>query len=186
MKRLAALFLLAVVALVACSQKGFDSNVQVTPQPVPDASFASYKTWDLGREGAYPDTGIEHMDEPQFRAAAGQHFSAEMKKLGYTETDTNPDLVFLLHVATEVEFDKQKMDDIYKGYDMAYTQIDKDDVWNEGTLIIFAMDGKTGKQVWSSTAQAKLQDYVGYQDRLDRFNKIVTMMLADFPPRVAQ
>jgi hypothetical protein len=35
--------------------------------------------------------------------------------------------------------------------------------------------------VWSATAQAKLQDYVGYQDRLDRFNKIVTMMMDYFP-----
>jgi hypothetical protein len=50
-------------------------------------------------------------------------------------------------------------------------------------MVIFAMDAKTGKQVWSSTAQARLQDYTGYQDRLNRFNKIVSMMLADFPKR---
>ncbi len=183
MKRLVVPALLALAALAACSQKGFDSSVKIAPQPVADADFASYKSWMMGREGQYPATGLEHLDQPQFRAAAGKHFVAEMTKLGYVNTSDNPDLIVLLHIATEVKFDEQKMDDLYKGYDMAYTQISKDDVWNEGTLIIFAMDGKTGKQVWSSTAQAKLQDYVGYQDRLDRFNKVVTKMLADFPPR---
>jgi hypothetical protein len=89
----------------------------------------------------------------------------------------------LLHVAGEVKYDQQKMDDLYKGYDMAWAQFGPDDAWNEGTLIIFAMDNKTGKQVWSSTAQARLDDYVGYQDRLDRFNEVVTRMLADFPKR---
>ena len=73
---------------------------------------------------------------------------------------------------------------IYQGYDMAWAQVGEGDIWNEGTLIIFAMDGKTGQQMWSSTAQAKLNDYVGYEDRLDRFNKVVTMMMSDFPPCV--
>jgi len=175
-------FPLLCVALAACSQKGFNSNVHVTPQPVADANFTAYTTWDFGRAGEFPATGLEHMDTPQFRAGVATHFTDEMAKLGYSNK-IDPDLIMLLHVATEKKFDQQKMDDIYKGYDMAWTQMDEDDVWNEGTLIIFAMDAKTGKQVWSSIAQAKLQEYVGFQDRLDRFNKIVTMMLADFPKR---
>lgn len=182
MRKFVVLIPLFLVALVACSQKGFNANVHITPQPVAGADFSPYKTWDFGRAGEYPATGLEHIDEPQFRAAVAKHFTEEMAKLGYTNSSDNPDLVILLHVASKVAYDQQKMDDIYKGYDMAWSQMGKDDAWTEGTLIIFAMDAKTGKQLWSSTAQAKLQDYVGYQDRLDRFNKVVTMMLADFPP----
>ena len=178
MKRLV---LLVCVLLLACSQKGFDSNVQVTPQPVADANFSAYATWNFGRLGEYPATGIEHIDEPQFRQGVAKYFEAEMTKKGYTRSAENPDLVMLLHVAAEQKFDEQKMDDLYKGYDMAWAQIGDEDVWQEGTLVIFAMDAKTGKQVWSSTAQAKLQEYVGFQDRLDRFNKVVSMMLADLP-----
>jgi hypothetical protein len=181
MRKFLALVPLALLALVACSQKSFDSRLQITPEPVPGADFTHYKTWMFGRAGEYPATGIEHMDTPQFRAAAGKHFRAEMTKLGYTETNDNADFVMLLHVAGEVKFDQQKMDEVYEGYDMAWSQISKDDVWNEGTMIIFAMDNQTGKQLWSSTAQARLEDYVGYQDRLERFNKVVTLMLADFP-----
>jgi uncharacterized protein DUF4136 len=180
MKRLVPL---VCVLLLACSQKGFDNQVQITPQPVPDVNFSAYQTWDFGRLGEYPATGIEHIDEPQFRQGVAKHFADEMTKHGYTRATENPDLIMLLHVAAESKFDEQKMDDVYKGYDLAWAQIGKDDVWNEGTMVIFAMEGKTGKQVWSSTAQARLQDYVGFQDRLDRFNKVVTKMLADLPAR---
>jgi len=184
MKRLLALAPLVFVPLLACSQKGFDSNVQVTPQPAADStSFAAYRTWDFGRLGEFPPTGIQHLDTPQFHEAVAKHFTAEMTKLGYTRQTEYPDLTMLLHVAVEQKFDEQKMDDLYKGYDMAWTQVGDDDIWNEGTLIMFAMDAKTGKQLWSSTAQARLQDYVGYEDRLERFNKIVSLMLLDFPPR---
>jgi len=180
MKRLVPL---VCILFLACSQKGFDSNVQVTPQPVPDADFSSYTTWDFGRLGEYPETGVEHIDTPQFRQGVAKHFGDEMTKHGYRRTAENPDLIMLLHVAAEQKFDEQKMDDLYKGYDLAWAQIGKDDVWHEGTIVVFAMDGKTGKQVWSSTAQARLQEYVGFQDRLDRFNKVVTKMLADLPAR---
>jgi hypothetical protein len=182
MKRLLVPALAALAVLVACSQKGFDGSVKITPQPVADADFASYRTWMSGRE-SYPATGLEHIDEPQFRVAVAKHFVEEMTKLGYTNSRENPDFVMLIHVAAEQKFDEQKMDDLYKGYDMAWAQISDDDVWNEGTIVIFAMDAKTGQQVWSSTAQARLQEYVGFQDRLDRFNKVITRMLADFPPR---
>jgi len=181
MKKLVVLFLLPIAVLVACSQRGFDSNVNVTPTPVPNVDFAPYKTWHFGRTGQYPDTGVEHIDTPQFRAAVAKHFDAEMTSLGYAYADSSPDLTFLMHIATEQKFDEQKMNDVYQGYDLAWSQIGDEDVWHEGTLIIFAMDSKTGQQVWSATAQAKLQDYVGYQDRLDRFNKIVTMMMDYFP-----
>ena len=178
MKRLV---LLVCLLFLACSQKGFDANVEVTPQPVPDADFSSYATWNFGRLGEYPPTGIEHIDSPQFRQGVARHVEQEMTKLGYSRATDNPDVLVLVHLASEQKFDEQKMDDLYKGYDLAWAQIGEDDVWQEGTLVIFAMDAKTGKQVWSSTAQARLQEYVGFQDRLDRFNKVVSMMLANFP-----
>jgi hypothetical protein len=181
MRKFAVLVPLFLVALLACSQKGFNANVHVTPQPVPGVDFSTYRTWDFGLEGEYPLTGLQYIDQPQFRVAVAKHFTAEMQKLGYTKVDSIPDLVILMHVASEVKFDQQKMDDIYKGYDMAWSQMGAEDAWNEGTLMLFAMDAKTGKQMWSSTAQAKLQDYVTYDERLDRFNKVLTMMLGDFP-----
>ena len=183
MSRILALMLVATAALLACSQRGFDNNVNVTPQPVANVDFSPYRTWNFGRTGEYVATGVEHMDSPQFRAEAAKHFAADLAARGYTQSETTPDLTFLIHVSNEQKFDEQKMDDIYKGYDMAWYQLDENDVWNEGTMVIFALDSKTGQQVWSSTAQAKLQEYVGFQDRLDRFNKVVSMMLADFPKR---
>lgn len=180
MKKLAAILLLVTAVSVACSQKGFNSNVHITPQPVAGADFSKYRTWAFPGNG-YHAAGVEHVDTPQFREAAAKHFAEEMTKMGYTNSSDSPDLTILIHVSSEQKFDEQKMDDIYKGYDMAWAQMGEDDQWQEGTIVMFAMDAKTGQQMWSSTCHAKLQEYVGYQDRLDRFNKVITMMLADFP-----
>jgi hypothetical protein len=183
MKRKALWLVVVFAALAACSQKSLEDNVNIAAGPAPDVDFSQYRTWKFGRD-SYPATGIEHMDSPQFRTQAAKHFTDEMTKLGYASVAENPDFVMLLHVASEQQFDEQKMDDIYQGYDMAWAQVGKDDVWNEGTLIIFAADAKTGRQLWSSTAQGKLQDYVGFDDRLSRFNQVVSMMLAQFPKRL--
>jgi hypothetical protein len=170
-----------VAMLVGCSQKGFYSNVRVNPHPVPDVDFAAYSTWNFGREGQYPPTGNETLDSPQFRASVAAHFAEEMTAAGYTRNQESPAILMLLHVVIEEKFDEQKMDDIYKGYDMAWAQMGPEDYWKQGSLIIFAVDAKTGQQVWSSTAEAKLQENVGFDERRQRFNNVVSMMLADFP-----
>lgn len=180
MKKLAVLLLLVVAVSVACSQKGFNASVDITPQPVAGVDFTKYRTWVIPSNG-YHAAGVEHVDSPQFREAAARHFAAEMTKLGYTNSADSADLTILVHVSSEDKFDEQKMDDIYKGYDMAWTQMGDDDQWEEGTIVLFAMDSKTGQQLWSSKCVARMQEYVGYQDRLDRFNRVVTLMLEDFP-----
>lgn len=181
MKRIVVLVAFACAVLVACAQKNYEA--QVKPALVPSVDFAPYKTWVLGRQGQYPATGVEDVDTPQFRQAVAENLIAEMKALGYANVDSSPDFVMLLNVGAKEEADQQKMDDIDKGYDMAWAQLGPSDVWNEGTILIFAADAKTGKLLWSSSADAKLQSYPGYEKRLDRFNKVVAKMLADFPKR---
>ena len=179
MKRI--VVLVALAALVACAQQKYE--VQVTPAPVPNVDFAPYKTWDFGLEGQYPATGIEDVDTPQFRAAVAKSFAADMAALGYTNVDADPDFVMLVNVGAQQQVDQQKMDELNRGYDMAWAQIGDSDTWNEGTMIIFAADTKTGQLIWSSSANGRLQSYPGYEKRLDRFNKIISKMLADFPKR---
>ena len=178
MKRI--LVLVVFTALAACSQK---YQTEVTPAPVPNVDFAKYRTWDFGREGQYPPTGIEDVDSPQFRAAVAQEILADMAALGYANVDSNPDFVLLINVGAQQQVDQEKMDDYNRGYDMAWAQIGDSDVWNEGTIILYAADAKTGQLIWSSTANGRLQSYPGYEKRLERFNDVIVKMLADFPSR---
>ena len=173
-------FALALAAF-ACAQSKYEAHI--TPAPVPNVDFTPYQTWDFGREGQYPATGVEDVDTPQFRAAVAQHIITDMSGLGYANVDSNPDFVLLLNVGAQQQVDQQKMDDYNRGYDMAWSQIGDSDVWNEGTIAIIAADAKTGQMIWSSSADGRLQSYPGYEKRLERFNNIVSQMLADFPKR---
>jgi Domain of unknown function (DUF4136) len=178
MKRIIAL--LAFAMLAACSAK---YQTEVTTSPVPNVDFAKYRTYDFGREGQYPPTGVEHVDTPQFRAAVAQEIIADMAALGYAKVDSNPDFVILMDVGAAQQVDQQKVDDVSSGYDMAWAQISDKDVWNEGTIILYAADAKTGQLIWSSTASGRLQSYPGYEKRLERFNDAIVHMLAQFPTR---
>jgi len=172
-----------IIAVVACSQKGLDSRLIVEPKPVPGVDFTQYKTWSWGRQGEYVQTGIEALDAPEFRAGVGNHTISEMSKLGYTHVDGAPDMLLMFHVAVEERYDEVKMNPAYQGYDMAGANVNSDDMWKEGSLIMFVIDAKSGQQIWGSTATAELDELADYETKKKRFNEVITKMLADFPKR---
>lgn len=178
--------LVVILALVACSQKGFNSNLHIDPRPVPGVDWSQYKTWSYGRQGEYVMTGYPILDQPQFRKAVTDHVIEEMAKIGYQHVDENPDMLIMFHVLVEDRYDEAKLNPAYKDFDMQWAQESKDDTWTEGTLMMFALDAKTGTQIWSSTAQAELDKYSNYETKKQRFNLATTELIKDFPVRATQ
>ncbi len=172
-----------IVLVAACSATDFRNTLQIESRPVSGVDLPSYSTWRFAREDEYPTTGIPILDDPKFRDSVGKHTVEEMQKIGYTHVDKDPDFVLMLHVVVDQKFDEQKMNDIYQGYDMAWAQMSDKDYWKVGSLMLFAMDAKTGKQIWSSVAQARLDERANYDTRLKRFKKVISLMLEDFPKR---
>ena len=185
MKRLIPLsIVLVAMVLTSCSQRGFYSSLDIESRQVPGVDFSAYHNWKFAREDEYPRTNIAVLDDPAFRKAVGDHTIAEMQKLGYNRVAENPDFVMMIHVVVEEKFDEQAMNDVYQGFDMAWAQMSSSDYWKEGSLLLFAMDAKTGKQVWSSAAQARIDEQSDTQTKKDRMKKVISMMLEDFPPAV--
>jgi len=184
MKRVMPLLaVLAAMLVISCSQTSFQNSLEIETIEVPGLSFAPYHTWKFAREEEYPITNSPVLDDPAFRKSVGQHMVAEMNKLGYTKVDSDPDFVMMIHIMTEQKFDEQKMNDIYQGYDMSWAQMNSRDYWREGSLILFAIDAKTGKQIWSASARARLEkDPVKPETTKERVRKVISMMLEDFPP----
>jgi len=180
------LALLLVLGLVACSQKSFNSNLQVEPKPVPGIDWSQYKTWSYGRQGEYVHTGIETLDDPRFRKAVTDHVIDEMAKIGYEHVNGNPDMLIMFHVLVEDRYDEAKLNPAYKDFDMQWAQEGKDDTWTEGTLMMFALDAKTGAQIWSSTARAELAKDANFETKKKRFNQATTELIKDFPVRSTQ
>jgi hypothetical protein len=178
--------LVLVLALAACSQKGFNTNLTVEPQPVPGVDWTKYQTWSFGRQGEYVATGIEVLDDPAFRKSVGDNAINEMQKLGYSHVNENPDLLLMFHVIVEDRYDEVKMNPAYQDFDMNWAHASSDDTWKEGSLMLFVIDAKTGSQVWGSTATAELDKQSDFETKKKRFNEVVTRMLADFPKHTGQ
>jgi hypothetical protein len=171
-----------IFALVAgCSQKGFNTNLTIEPKPVPGVDWTQYKNWSFGRQGEYVQTGIADLDAPEFRKSVGDNTVTLMSDLGYSHVDSNPDMLLMFHVVVEQRYDEVKTNPAYQDFDMQWAQASSEDTWQEGSLFIFAIDAKTGKQIWSSSAKAELDKQSNFEKRKQRFNEVVTKMLADFP-----
>ena len=180
MFRVAALVI--IFALVAgCSQKGFNTNLTVEPHPVAGVDWTPYKNWSFGRQGEYVRTGIDDLDAPEFRKSVGDNTIKLMSDLGYTHVNADPDMLIMFHVVVEQRYDEVKMNPAYQDFDMQWAQASSEDTWQEGSLLIFAVDAKTGKQIWSSSAKAELDKQSNFETKKKRFNAVVTEMLSDFP-----
>jgi hypothetical protein len=176
--------LLLVLALAACSQKGFDTNLTVEPRPVPGVDWTQYSSWKFGRQGEYVATGHQILDDPAFRKSVGDHTISEMSKLGYSHVnDESATMLLMFHVMVEERFDDVKLNPAYSEFDMAWANVSEDDTWREGTLALLAIDAKTGKQIWGSKAVAELDKEPNMETAKQRFKEVVTKMLADFPAK---
>jgi hypothetical protein len=177
----AAALLIMFALMAGCSQKGFNTNLTIEPNPTPGVDWSQYKTWSFGRQGEYVQTGLSDLDAPEFRKAVSDNTIKLMNDLGYTHVDSKPDLLIMFHVLVEEKYDEVKMNPAYQEFDMQWAQSSSEDTWSEGSLFIFAIDPKTGKQVWSSSAKAELDKQANFETKKKRFNEVVTKMLADFP-----
>lgn len=182
MMRAAAIIL--VLALGACSQKGF--NAEIEPRPTPGVDWSPYKTWSFARQGEYVLTGIGILDEPTFRKDVGEHTIREMNKLGYEHVNEGADLFLMFHIMVDDRYDEVKMNPAYQDFDMQWAHVSEDDTWKEGTLALICVDTKTGKQIWGSIARAELAKEPNVSTAKQRFKDVVTDMLTDFPKRSAK
>ena len=173
--------LAGILALVACSQKGFNTNLTVEPKPVPGVDWTKYQSWSFGRQGEYVVTGNEVLDDPSFRKSVGENTINDMNKLGYTHVNETPDMLLMFHVIVEDRYDEVKMNPAYQDFDMNWANASSDDTWKEGSLMLFVVDAKTGSQIWGSTATAELDKESSFETKKQRFNDVVSRMLADFP-----
>jgi hypothetical protein len=148
---------------------------------VPGVDWSKYKNWSFGRQGEYVQTGIEAVDDPAFRKSVGDNTIKLMNDLGYTHVDSNPDMLLMFHIVVEQRYDEVKANPAYQGFDMNWAQASSEDTWSEGSLFLFAIDAKTGSQIWSSSAKAELDKHSTFDTKKTRFNNVVTKMLADFP-----
>ena len=165
--------MLLAVAAASCMTMRVASHLET------GADFSQYRTWDWGAPDNLP-TGDPRLDNNAFfidhLTGAIEHALARQ---GLTRVDAGikPDLLFHYHANVNQRFDVVEATDCIGG-DCKAQAIDYD----QGTLVIDAVDARTNKLVWRSWAQDSVQGVIDNQDALERkVDEAVATMFAQFP-----
>jgi hypothetical protein len=175
--------LISVIMLMGCSTMRITSDYD----PTAIDACAHYKTY------AWLD--LPKGDDPRvhndlLETAIVSAVDTELAAWGYTEvTHGSPDFLIGYHIDIQGKLSVTHVNDYY-GYNYGYwaprygagysqTYVDQ---YDEGTLLLDIIDGKSNKLVWRSTARAELNEYANPRERRERLESAVQKMLSDFPP----
>ena len=111
---------------------------------------------------------------------------ANLKQKGYVKAQNGADLVFVYHYnakdKTDIRTDYQMVGYGAFRYGGAMVAHTSSYDYTEGTIIIDAFNPKTKKIVWRSVGTLELQEKKTPQEKREYVNKIITEMLAAYPP----
>jgi hypothetical protein len=191
--RLITLVFLAALVLAGCGAKQMSDVEKVHETPIDvkahfeeGTDFSQYRTWMW--VPAIGQSETEAFNDPRFREVVGDAVRDEMFSKGYTQTDSNPDLVINGMVSKQA-IDEKYIEDNFKGtYSPDYFASLPDGgnsrkKWQEGTLMIFIYDAAKGQVVWMGTAQTEVykKPVEGYWQK--RTKEIVKELFASLPSR---
>lgn len=173
--------LLLAVASSAAAQKtkvGYDKS----------ADFSRYKTYTRAEPGNPPS-------RPVLYATLVGSIDHELKSRGLGKVDSNPDLIVVPAGGMEFGINQAAGIPILNTYSGIPPTVDAT-MWvgaagpsnlmapyvPEGTLMLSFVDRSSNKVVWSGTVTQKF-DIENKKDALDRVDKAIVKLLAQFPPK---
>lgn len=180
-----------VAAFLALLLAGCAPAITVSHDFDPGADFSSYRTWSwlpqLVPEVVDPRVHNDIVDQ-RVRRVVERALTAK----GYQRLEPGQgDFGVRYHAAIEGKVSVQTINDTY-GYGPGWgpgpargatTQTYVRE-WDEGTLVLDVVDGKSDKLVWRGSAQAEVSAEPPPPDSRDEIlNLAVDEMLAEFPPR---
>ena len=192
-RRIISLFILATLVLAGCAAKQMSDVEKIHETPIAVEShfedgtdFSQYKTWMWVPSIGGSET--EKFNDPRFREVVGDAVRDEMFTRGYTQTDSNPDLVLNAMVSAQA-IDEKYIEENFEGTYYPDYFADLPDggnsrkKWQEGTLMIFIYDAAKGQVVWMGTAQTEIykKSVEGYWQK--RTKEIVKELFASLPSR---
>ena len=165
----------AALAFAACATMNVSSHVERS------VDFAQYHTWDWGPADALP-TGDPRLDNNPFfkdylEGAFEKQFAARHLERATAGT---PDLLIHYHANISQRFEVNGVDRS-RGYCYEDCEPRVSD-YEEGTLVVDAVDARTNRVVWRGWAQSNVNGVIDNQDRLAaQINEAVTRMMERFP-----
>ena len=178
------LSLVFAAALVGCSSS---SQPQPESMLAQGANFDSYKTFSW-----YPMPAFDGLNQPLrlLDQNVRDGVRNEMRRRGYTEDSNNPDLLIAYETATETKMENNpvQVGVGVGGYSSGFggsINMSSPSVRNyqEGTLVIHAVDAKSNAEVWQGTLSGEMRNKGDLQPAAVR--NAVSVAMRDFPSRSA-
>jgi hypothetical protein len=159
----------------------------------PTADFSNYRTWDWMPGTAEAESSDPVRDNAILRGRIQTAIANILIDRGYKLNMDNPDFLVAYHVAFEEKIDLEVVNNYY-GYPYAgsyaatwgpaiYGQEVQQRSWDQGTLLLDILDGKTRQLVWRGSAQAEVYPEQDPNKRQKNINNVASKVLEEFPPR---
>jgi hypothetical protein len=115
------------------------------------------------------------------------------KRYQKESAESKPDFIVNYHVVVEEKIDPRSYNDLYgygmygRGYyyhphPMYYGVNSGIRTYNQGSLIIDIIDGKTNKPIWRGVSQKRLSKGMAPQNQREVLSMAVSEVIAQFPP----
>lgn len=182
------ILLVSVVLFTGCSSQPY---VQTDHQAGYD--FGALKTFHVAetKQATQESLLISPFTLSHIHAALESELS---KRYQVEVTDSKPDFIVTYHVVVEEKIDPRSYNDLY-GFGYGYYGLGYRyprpyflgvnqglRVYNQGSLIIDIVDGKTEKPIWRGVSEKRLSRGLAPQQQRDVLSKAVVEVLAQFPP----
>lgn len=172
----------ASVLALACASSG-RPPAQISSVRSPDADFSTYRTFDFTGQGDVQGLTLSRLE--QMRTAVER----ALVEKGYRRGSTNADFLVEAFGAFEGTMDEQEVKQRYPSYfqreqehtfTRTYTAVTN---WEEGTLALHILDGRSRALVWAVTAEGAIETSGNPDLMQDRLDEGARRLLADFPAR---
>jgi len=184
------ILLAGFIFLASCSQA-----IQTSGSKTPGVNFADYKTYAWIAPG---DTALNHRRDDKVYAGVIEHSANEViKKKGMTIDNQNPDAVFMFDTFMDEKTEYRQSPTTtasfgFGGYGYGYggpgyyvgtgvpiyggemTPISV----NEGTLMYFMYDRKTGKLLWKGSSTQKVTGKTNIESAIKKATKFIFATLS--------
>jgi len=168
------------ITLLSVLLGGCAAGMAIQSEGDPAVSFDSYGTYAWSAtERAPRDVRVTQALRDQIRDDIDRHLADK----GYVRVTTGADFSVTYQVTIEGETITQTLD-YYTGSNWKQTLAGPTTRrYEEGMLIIDAMDGESDRLIWRGTATAEVRQRPNMEERSDRVAEAVRKVLAEFPSR---
>ena len=170
------------VCLFLAAQLVGCSSVDVTTDYDRDANFSQYRTFDWmerhnPRDGG--PAGNVGLSDPLAQKHIRNAVERELLAKGIKQTETNPDVLIMVHASTRNQVDVERYGYRYGRWGRRYASVTTVDRYKEGSIIVDFIDARTKDMVWRGVAQDALRKG---DSRAEYVDECMKQLFKEYPP----